>query len=51
VEEQLEFLDDFGLDVARASVLEAAGRLAEASEVHFSEGILAMSKLRSVLDY
>ena len=31
-------MDDYGLDVARASFLEDMGRYADAAELHFAEG-------------
>ncbi|TBU23105.1 hypothetical protein BD311DRAFT_674657 [Dichomitus squalens] len=34
----LEYMDDFGLDLARAQFLEDTGRLSEAADVHLSEG-------------
>ncbi|KIY72674.1 hypothetical protein CYLTODRAFT_449643 [Cylindrobasidium torrendii FP15055 ss-10] len=34
----LEYLDERGLDVARATVLEARGDVSEAAELHYSEG-------------
>ena len=37
-EEALEYMDDYGLDSARASFLEDMGRYAEAAELHFAEG-------------
>ncbi|EGN94529.1 hypothetical protein SERLA73DRAFT_114784 [Serpula lacrymans var. lacrymans S7.3] len=37
-EEGLEFLEDYDLDVARATLLEKMGRLAEAAELHLAEG-------------
>ncbi|KAM5542264.1 hypothetical protein V8D89_004137 [Ganoderma adspersum] len=37
-EEALEYMDDFGLDMARAQFLEGVGRFAEAADVHISEG-------------
>ncbi|PIL29959.1 hypothetical protein GSI_07870 [Ganoderma sinense ZZ0214-1] len=37
-EEALEYMDDFGLDMARAQFLEEVGRYAEAADVHISEG-------------
>ncbi|KAI0369978.1 hypothetical protein BV20DRAFT_945276 [Pilatotrama ljubarskyi] len=37
-EEALEYMDDYGLDVARASLLEQLGRYADAAELHLCEG-------------
>ncbi|KAG5646925.1 hypothetical protein DXG03_002001 [Asterophora parasitica] len=37
-EEQLEYLDDLDLDIARAEVLTSLGRFSEAAELHLSEG-------------
>ncbi|EJF58549.1 hypothetical protein DICSQDRAFT_172899 [Dichomitus squalens LYAD-421 SS1] len=37
-DEALEYMDDYGLDVARAQFLEDVGRYAEAADVHLSEG-------------
>ncbi|KAI0757675.1 hypothetical protein C8Q80DRAFT_1134839, partial [Daedaleopsis nitida] len=37
-EEALEYMNDYGLDVVRASFLEDMGRYADAAEVHFAEG-------------
>ncbi|KAF7306351.1 UvrD-like helicase ATP-binding domain-containing protein [Mycena indigotica] len=37
-EEQLEYLEDRGLDVARATLLESLGRYSDAAEVHLEEG-------------
>ncbi|KAH9919768.1 uncharacterized protein BXZ73DRAFT_104876 [Epithele typhae] len=37
-EEALEYMDDFGLDIARASLLEDMGKFADAADVHFAEG-------------
>ncbi|EMD41416.1 hypothetical protein CERSUDRAFT_89982 [Gelatoporia subvermispora B] len=37
-EEALEYMDDYGLDVARATVLTELGRYAEAAQLHLSEG-------------
>ncbi|KAG5636543.1 hypothetical protein H0H81_007673 [Sphagnurus paluster] len=37
-EEELEYLEDLDLDVARAEVLVSLGRPAEAAELHLSEG-------------
>ncbi|KAI0757678.1 hypothetical protein C8Q80DRAFT_1134850 [Daedaleopsis nitida] len=37
-EEALEYMDDYGLDVVRASFLEDMGRFGEAAEVQFSQG-------------
>ena len=36
-EEELEFLEDYNLDVARAALLGKLGRYSEAAEVHLSE--------------
>jgi hypothetical protein len=38
VDEQLEYMEDADLDVARADLLESVGRYADAADVHFSEG-------------
>ncbi|KAI0762352.1 hypothetical protein C8Q74DRAFT_1336826 [Fomes fomentarius] len=37
-EEALEYMDDFGLNIARASLLEKLGKYAEAAELLFEEG-------------
>nr|GAT46622.1 predicted protein [Mycena chlorophos] len=37
-EEQLEYLEDRGLDDARASLLESLGRYSDAAQVHLEEG-------------
>jgi hypothetical protein len=37
-EEELEFLEDHDLDIARAEVLESLGRQAEAAELYLAEG-------------
>ncbi|KAJ7293966.1 hypothetical protein C8J57DRAFT_1444990 [Mycena rebaudengoi] len=37
-EEELEYLEDRGLDVAQATLLESLGRFAEAAELHLEEG-------------
>ena len=37
VEEELEFLEDYNLDIARATLLGKQGRYSEAAEVHLSE--------------
>ena len=37
-DDALEYMDDYGLDVARAQFLEEVGRHAEAADVHISEG-------------
>lgn len=37
-EEELEYLEDRYLDVARATLLESLGRTAEAAEIHLAEG-------------
>ncbi|KAI9068145.1 hypothetical protein FKP32DRAFT_1672451 [Trametes sanguinea] len=37
-EEILEYMDDYGLDMARASFLERLGRYEDAAEFHLSEG-------------
>ena len=37
-DDALEYMDDYGLDVARAQFLEEVGRYAEAADVHISEG-------------
>ncbi|KAF5377280.1 hypothetical protein D9615_006447 [Tricholomella constricta] len=37
-EEELEYLEDLDLDIARAEVLASLGRLVEAAELHLSEG-------------
>lgn len=37
-DDALEYMDDFGLDVARADYLEELGRFAEAAEIHLQEG-------------
>ncbi|TFK88273.1 hypothetical protein K466DRAFT_598787 [Polyporus arcularius HHB13444] len=37
-DEALEYMDDYGLDIARATFLEDIGRYADAAEVHFAEG-------------
>jgi hypothetical protein len=38
LKEQLEYMEDADLDVARADLLESAHRYAEAADVHFAEG-------------
>jgi hypothetical protein len=38
MEEALEFMEDYGFDVARATLLESSGRLSEAAELHLVEG-------------
>lgn len=38
LEEELEFLDDCGMDIAQATLLESLGRVAEAAEIHALEG-------------
>ncbi|GJE94213.1 hypothetical protein PsYK624_103810 [Phanerochaete sordida] len=38
VDDALEFMDDYGFDVARATLLEQSGRFAEAAELHLEEG-------------
>lgn len=37
-DEALEYMDDYGLDVARSQFLEEVGRYAEAADVHLNEG-------------
>jgi hypothetical protein len=37
-EEELEFLEEYDLDVARAEVLESLGRQTEAAELYLAEG-------------
>ncbi|KAH9855762.1 hypothetical protein C2E23DRAFT_548924 [Lenzites betulinus] len=37
-DELLEYMDDFGFDIARASFLEQLGRFGDAASVHLSEG-------------
>ncbi|KAJ7222624.1 hypothetical protein GGX14DRAFT_558715 [Mycena pura] len=37
-EEELEYLEDRGLDVARVAILESLGRYSDAAEVHLEEG-------------
>lgn len=37
-EEALEYMDDYGLDIARASYLEDIGRYVDAAELHLAEG-------------
>ncbi|KAI0716097.1 hypothetical protein C8T65DRAFT_606293 [Cerioporus squamosus] len=37
-EDALEYMDDYGLDVARATFLEDIGRYTDAAELHFAEG-------------
>ncbi|GBE78672.1 predicted protein [Sparassis crispa] len=37
-DEALEYMDDYGLDIARATLLEELGRFADAAELHLSEG-------------
>lgn len=37
-EKALEYMDDYGLDIARATLLEELGRFAEAAELHLAEG-------------
>lgn len=37
-EEQLEYLEDYDLDVSRAAVLKELGRYKEAGEIHLAEG-------------
>ena len=34
----LEFMEDYGFDVARTTLLEQLGRLSEAAELHLAEG-------------
>ncbi|KAF8895020.1 hypothetical protein CPB84DRAFT_1782432 [Gymnopilus junonius] len=38
VEEQLEYLEDFDLDVSRAALLEKLGKFYEAADIHLFEG-------------
>ncbi|KAJ3514932.1 hypothetical protein NLJ89_g2078 [Agrocybe chaxingu] len=38
IDDQLEYLEDFDLDVSRAALLENLGRFREAAEVHLDEG-------------
>ncbi len=38
VDQALEFMDDFGFNVARVELLERYGRLCEAAEIHLAEG-------------
>ncbi|KAF8955734.1 hypothetical protein BDZ97DRAFT_1926448 [Flammula alnicola] len=38
VEEQLEYLEDFDLDVSRAALLEKLGKFQDAADIHFAEG-------------
>ena len=38
VDEQLEYLEDFDLDVSRAALLEGMGRYEEAADIHLTEG-------------
>ncbi|OBZ79120.1 TPR and ankyrin repeat-containing protein 1 [Grifola frondosa] len=37
-EDALEYMDDYGLDIARATLLEELGRFADAAELHLAEG-------------
>lgn len=41
-EEELEFLDDCGMDIAHATLLESTGRIVEAAEIHLLEGLFAL---------
>ncbi|KAF9524672.1 hypothetical protein CPB83DRAFT_909779 [Crepidotus variabilis] len=38
VEEQLEYLEDFDLDISRAALLEQLGKYEDAAEIHLAEG-------------
>ncbi len=38
LDDALEFMDDYGFDTARATLLEGIGRIAEAAELHLAEG-------------
>lgn len=38
VDKALEFMDDYGFNVARVELLERYGRLREAAEIHIAEG-------------
>ncbi|OCH88979.1 hypothetical protein OBBRIDRAFT_757238 [Obba rivulosa] len=38
IEEALAYMDDYGLDIAQATVLEELSRFAEAAQLHLSEG-------------
>lgn len=38
LDDVLEFMEDYGFDVARAALLESSGRFAEAAELHLEEG-------------
>lgn len=38
MEEKLEFLEDYDLDIARAGILSEAGRYAEAADIYLQEG-------------
>jgi hypothetical protein len=40
IEEQLDYMEETDLDVAKATLLESLGRFAEAAEIHFAEGLL-----------
>lgn len=37
-DDALEFMEDYGFEIARASLLESSGRLSEAAELHLLEG-------------
>ena len=38
LDDALEYMEDYGFDVARADLLETAGKLVEAAELHLAEG-------------
>ena len=38
LDDVLEFMEDYGFDVARATLLESSGRFSEAAELHLEEG-------------
>jgi hypothetical protein len=48
-EDALEFTEDYDLDVARATLLEAVGRTTDAAELHFAEG-RTFKAIRLLLD-
>jgi hypothetical protein len=48
VEDEIEFLDDWDLDIARAELLVSVGRLSDAADIHLAEGNIQFFFLNDV---